>query len=264
MQHVMTEKPKLSVVLPCYNEAKGLEALVKRFEETGRGVPFELILVDNGSTDDTQQVLKNLLTRFPFARTVHVEVNQGYGHGILTGLKATLAEVVAWSHADLQTDPADVFRAWHVYQKANGPQRTLVKGCRSGRALKEQIISWGMQTVATVLLQTRFEEINAQPKLFHRDLLACLTNPPPDLSFDLYVLYAARQCGWRTLAIPVEFPPRQHGESSWATSWKSKARTIGRSIRYMMQLSAEAPPILRAGPTAPITATAKSADRAAA
>ena len=119
----MHENPQLSIILPCYNESKGLEALVKRFDQTGRGVDFELILVDNGSTDNTPQVLPYLLARYPFARSARVEFNQGYGHGILTGLRAARADVLAWSHADLQTDPADVFRAWRAIKPPADPSK---------------------------------------------------------------------------------------------------------------------------------------------
>jgi glycosyltransferase involved in cell wall biosynthesis len=246
----MNASPELSIVLPCYNESKGLEALVKRFDQTGRGVDFELILVDNGSTDNTAEVLPYLLARYPFARSVRVEVNEGYGHGIVTGLRNARAEICAWSHADLQTDPADVFRAWRVHQAAGRPERTLVKGCRSGRPLSERIVSFGMQTMASVLLRARLHEINAQPKLFHRDLLAALRTPPLDLNLDVYVLYAARCCGWRIAEIPVAFPPRQYGQSSWATSWKSKVRTISRSIRYLVTAAFQPQPRLpRVAPT---------------
>jgi len=175
-----------------------------------------------------------------------VTKNQGYGHGIWTGLQAATGEVLAWSHADMQTDPADIFHAWRIFRVAADPRRAIVKGSRHGRSLSERIVSGGMQTLATILLRTRLTEINAQPKMFHRDLLACLPNPPVDLNFDLYVLYVARQCGWRIVSFPVSFPPRQHGQSSWATSWRSKARTIGRSMKYMLSLALETPPRLPA------------------
>lgn len=236
--------PQLSIVLPCYNEAAGLESLLKRFEKVGRGVSYELILVDNGSTDETPQLIPRLLPHFPFATSVRIERNQGYGHGILTGLRAAVGDALAWSHADLQTDPADIFRAWQRYRQADRPRQTLVKGRRRGRALQERVVTWGMQTLATVLLRTRLHEINAQPKVFHRDLLNCLADPPIDLNFDLYVLYVAKQCGWRVETIPVDFPPRQFGESSWATTWRSKIRAMARSARYMLQLAASPKPRL--------------------
>jgi len=228
--------PALSVVLPCYNEAAGLTSILDRFHEVGGDRPFELILVDNGSTDDTPDVLSRLLPRYPFARSVRIENNRGYGDGIYTGLRAARGEVLAWSHADLQTDPADVFRAWEVYGRAAEPGRLLVKGRRHGRRLGEWVISRGMEVVAFLLLRRWLSEINAQPKLFHRGLMEHVERPPIDFNFDVYVLYQARRHGWRIACIDVEFPPRPHGQSHWAATWSSKLRTIRRSMRYMFLL----------------------------
>jgi glycosyltransferase involved in cell wall biosynthesis len=228
--------PVLSVVLPCYNESEGIANILSRFDDVGEDRPFELILVDNGSTDGTPDVLADLLPRYPFARSIRVAENRGYGHGIFTGLEAARGEVLAWSHADLQTDPADVFRAWDVYAQAADPARLLVKGRRRGRRLGERLISRGMEVAALVLLRRWLREINAQPKLFHRGLLEHVARPPIDFNFDVYVLYQARRRGWRIASIDVEFPPRPHGQSHWAATWASKLRTIRRSIRYMFLL----------------------------
>jgi hypothetical protein len=93
-----------------------------------------------------------------------------------------------------------------------------------------------MELVAFLLLRRCLTEINAQPKLFHRDLLVHLERPPIDFNFDVYVLYEAKRRGWRLRSIDVEFPPRPHGKSHWAATWSSKLRTIGRSMRYMFLL----------------------------
>jgi len=228
--------PLLSVVLPCYNESAGLANILERFKDAGGDRSFELILVDNGSTDETEQVLAELLPAYPFARSVRIQQNRGYGDGIFTGLKEARGEILAWSHADLQTDPADVFRAWEVYAEASEPTRLLVKGRRRGRRLVEWVISRGMEVVALVLLRRWLTEINAQPKLFHRSLLAHVERPPIDFNFDVYVLYQARRHGWRLRSVDVDFPPREHGQSHWAATWSSKLRTILRSMRYMFLL----------------------------
>jgi glycosyltransferase involved in cell wall biosynthesis len=233
----MTHAPQLSVALPCYNEARGIEAILRRFAEVADGRDFELILVDNGSRDNTPEVLKSLLPQYPFARSVRVEVNQGYGHGIYTGLMAARGEVLAWSHADLQTDPADVFRALKSYRSATHPARTLVKGRRHGRRLSERVVSFGMGTLATAIFRMPLWEINAQPKVFHRSLLAHAEHPPIDFNFDVYVLVQAKRNGWQIESIPVQFPPRQFGHSNWARTWKSKLRTIWRSMKYMLRLA---------------------------
>ena len=228
--------PLLSVVLPCYNESAGLANILDRFQEVGGDRPFELILVDNGSTDRTPEVLAELLPRYRFARSVRIEQNRGYGDGIFRGLGEARGEILAWSHADLQTDPGDVFRAWDVFGQAAEPARLLVKGRRHGRRVGERVISRGMEVVALVLLRRCLSEINAQPKLFHRGLMEHVERPPIDFNFDVYVLYQARRHGWRITSIDVEFPPRPHGRSHWAATWSSKLRTIRRSMRYMFLL----------------------------
>jgi glycosyltransferase involved in cell wall biosynthesis len=232
--------PTLSVVLPCYNESKGIPQLLKRFEEVGKGVSFELILVDNGSTDQTLETLNQLLPAYPFARSVRVEKNVGYGHGLFTGLQSAKGELLAWSHADLQTDPADIFRALAVYTPARGPSTLpstlLVKGRRHGRSLPEWLVSRGMEIISFLLLRSRLTEINAQPKLFHRSLLQHLTHPPTDFNFDVYVLYRACRKGWRMRSLDVRFPPRKYGQSNWSATWRSKVRTVARSVAFMFKL----------------------------
>ena len=126
------------------------------------------------------------------------------------------------------------FRALKAYQNSPRPPKTLVKGQRHGRRLSEKIVSLGMGAVATMIFRRRLSEINAQPKVFHRDLLAHLTRPPIDFNFDVYVLVVALRNGWQIGTIPVEFPPRQYGHSNWARTWRSKLRTIWRSAKYMV------------------------------
>ena len=78
---------KLSIVVPCYNEEQNIPLILERFGEVITREDIEVILVDNGSTDDSALVLAELLPKYPFAKTSRVEVNQGYGYGILHGLK---------------------------------------------------------------------------------------------------------------------------------------------------------------------------------
>ncbi|ADB19216.1 glycosyl transferase family 2 [Pirellula staleyi DSM 6068] len=226
----------LSIVLPCYNEARGIPAILERFAPLARQQTLELILVNNGSRDNSQQVLDELLPRYPFARSVLVEVNQGYGHGIFAGISAAEGEFIAWSHADLQCDPADVLRAFEQLQRSANPRRTIVKGRRVGRHFRERIVSRGMELFAFVLLRRNLREINAQPKVFHRELLAQLTRPAKDFNFDVYVLYRALAAGWKIEEIEVKFPPRPYGSSNWSATLFSRWRTIARSIRYMARL----------------------------
>lgn len=100
---------KLSIVVPCYNEAENIPKLLAAYAEVITRNDLEIILVNNGSTDETAQVLMQLLPRYEsFLKVVTVPVNQGYGFGILEGLRAATGEFIGWTHGDLQTPPRDV------------------------------------------------------------------------------------------------------------------------------------------------------------
>ncbi len=231
-------KPQLTIVIPCWNEAAHLPALLTAWAALHvAGDAWELILVDNGSTDDSAQILAQALPHYPFLRVVTVPPpNVGYGHGILTGLQLARGDVLAWTHADGQTPPADVLRAWDVWRDSPTPAKTLVKGRRRDRPLADVAFTTGMSLWATALLGTPLHDINAQPKLFPRTLLAEFRDPPQDLSLDVYVLWLARRHGYTVQTLDVAFGPRAHGESRWATSLPARARAVRRTIGLLWQL----------------------------
>lgn len=229
---------RLSIILPCYNEAKNLPLLLEGYRQVWEALPAELILVDNGSTDDTALVLARELARpeLTFARTVTVTPNRGYGHGLFTGLQAGRGEFLAYSHADMQCAPADVFRAYHLLLDQPDPTTVLVKGRRGPRSFSAGLITNGMAVVASTILAARLTDINAQPKLFHRRHLSNLANPPAGFQFDLYVLYRAKKAGLSIQTVPVVFGRRAHGQSKWAISLFSRWQTIWATIKYIFAL----------------------------
>jgi len=232
-----------SIVVPCYNEGENLPNLIGRFEALASKdrahLDWELILVDNGSVDGSAAVFERELAKpdREFARVVTVpSPNVGYGHGIMTGLRAARGEVLAWTHADGQTPPADVFNAFDVLARSSEPERTLVKGRRRRRPVKDTLFTFGMQAVATVVLGANLEDINGQPKAFPRALLDLATAPPVDLSLDLYFFWLAKKNGFAVESFDVDFGAREHGESKWAFNWKSKSKNIARSVKFMSAL----------------------------
>ncbi len=227
-----------SIVLPCYNEAENLPPLLARYAEVWEDLPAELVLVNNGSTDDTARVLELELKRpdRAFARTIVVPVNRGYGYGIAAGLRETRGEFVGFSHADMQCSPADLFTAYHKLLAQPDPKGVVVKGKRSKRSLGPSIFTNIMGLLATIVLMTGLTDINAQPKVFHRSHLKLLTNPPNGFDFDLYVLYMARRAGLKVLTVPVIFSQRARGLSKWAFSFRSRWRTILATVLYIFRL----------------------------
>ncbi|MBF0532370.1 MAG: bifunctional glycosyltransferase family 2/GtrA family protein [Candidatus Omnitrophica bacterium] len=230
-------KPELSIILPCYNESRNLPLIVERMKQFWPQYRFELVLVNNGSTDDTAAVLERLKNKYPdFLFPVTIELNLGYGHGIHTGLKASRADVVAYTHADIQTPPEDVFRAYQMYKKHPAPgadKNILVKGLRLNRREEEQFLTRWFSKIVRLVLGYPLDDINGQPKLFSRVLLSELRNPPRDFSYDLYVMYMARLRQFALVVFSVDFGERAHGKSHWATSVSRKYQTI---LKYLANI----------------------------
>lgn len=234
-----SEWARLAVIVPCFNEGDNLGRLVDRFRESISDEPgVQLVIVNNGSTDDSATIL-SALERDPrngFLCVVTVKHNRGYGHGIVTGLRWARSEFLAWTHADLQTDPADVMAGYHLITSSADPRHTLVRGRRVKRPLFDSLFTAGMSLVASVLLHARLRDINAQPKVFHRSLLDSMRDAPHDFSFDVYVLLLARRLRLSVLEFPVAFHSRMHGRSKGGGSLIGKLRLSARTLAYLITM----------------------------
>lgn len=231
---------ELSIAVPCYNEVLNLPHIFAQFDDLLARHPYvEIILVNNGSTDNSAAVFNELLATRKGGnyKLVHVPKNLGYGFGIFSGLETATAPMLSWTHADLQTDPMDVIKAFDLY-KTNQPTPVLVKGYRKNRRSSEAFFSWGMGLLSSLALGTRLTEINAQPKLFSRAFYESIrTDCPKDFSFDLYFLYHAKKRGL-ILEFPVFFLPRRFGEAKGGSgsSVKTRIKLIKRIFTYVFEL----------------------------
>lgn len=228
-------KIKLSIVIPCYNEEKNIPLILERFNDVIKREDIEVILVDNGSTDNSNSVFAELLPKYPFSKVIRVEINQGYGYGILQGLNNATGEYIGWTHADMQTDPMDVIKALEIIEKENN-SKLLVKGNRKGRPFFDNFFTFGMGCFETLLMGEFLWDINAQPNIFSRKLYEQWQNPPYDFALDLFTLYEAKKHSYKIIRFPVIFPERIHGTSHWNTGLSAKWKFIKRTIDFSLKL----------------------------
>ncbi len=227
---------KLSIVVPCYNESKNIPLILSGFDQVIQRDDVEVVLVNNGSTDNSKEILENLLPKYSFARLANVEENQGYGYGILYGLKQATGTYIGWTHADMQTDPSDVIKALEIIEKSSETENIYVKGDRKGRPFFDQIFTSGMSLFETIYMGERLHDINAQPNIFHRSFFESWDDPPHDFSLDLYVLYMAKKQKISVVRFDVLFPERIHGSSSWNTGFAAKKKFIKRTLDFSSKL----------------------------
>ncbi|MBL8038190.1 MAG: glycosyltransferase family 2 protein [Nitrospira sp.] len=234
MPETQRNRMELSLIIPCYNEAGNLPELLKRCVRLVETEHIEVILVDNGSTDESPMILRELIPRHPRCRTIRVEQNKGYGFGILSGLQVANGHILGWTHADLQTDPFDAQHGRTYFDRFGDD--IFVKGRRYGRPISDQAFTVGMSLFESVLLRRPLWDINAQPTLFSRRFYETWKHPPNDFSLDLYAYFHAKRSGLFIHRFPVRFEKRGHGMSHWNVNWKAKRKFIARTVLYSVQL----------------------------
>ena len=222
------------IVIPCFNEAKNLTRLVSECEKVTKLSEFQLrfILVNNGSTDESDKIFLELLAGINFIKYVSLTHNRGYGGGILAGLEQATAPISGWTHADLQTPLADCLTGVRYIQ--NGED--FAKGRRIGRKSGDKLFSLGMGLFESILFKRRLFEINAQPTIFRSELIKKWKKPPSDFSLDLYALVMVIKGGSKIARFPVKFLPRQFGESKWNLGFRSRVKFIRRTLSYSFVL----------------------------
>ncbi|HWE93906.1 MAG TPA: glycosyltransferase family 2 protein [Tepidisphaeraceae bacterium] len=108
----MSQAPYLSLVIPAYNEQENIEELLRRVGSAlpVMGRPFEVIIVDDGSSDDTPALLSSAMADRPWLRVLRMQGNGGQSSAFDAGFKAAHGQVIATIDADLQNDPEEIPR----------------------------------------------------------------------------------------------------------------------------------------------------------
>ena len=163
---------ELSIIIPCYNEEKNLINLVneiKIIKNKNPELKLEFILVNDGSTDQTSTRL-NDLNQDEIYKVVDLKQNAGYGGSIQEGLKSSNSHILSWTHSDLQCDLNDVIKLYKLHKDEFLDKKIIVKGKRIKRNIFDSffLIQWQFYINN---ISKKFYEINAQPKIFSRELL---------------------------------------------------------------------------------------------
>ncbi len=228
---------KLSIVIPCYNEAKNIPLIFNKINKLKiDSKEIEFVIVENGSSDGSLKILNELNSKSKYTKIVTLASNRGYGHGIISGLRECSGEFLGWTHADLQTDLSDILIAFKILEQHNFKKKLFIKGTRHGRPFFDQLFTSCMSLFESILMSSILSDINGQPNILHRSEFEHWKNAPHDFSLDLYALYTAKKQNNIVIRFPVLFSKRIHGYSNWNTSFANKLKFIKRTIDFSFQL----------------------------
>jgi polyisoprenyl-phosphate glycosyltransferase len=232
----------LSVVIPVFNEEENIPDLFTKLNEFSSkakkvNLLYQFTLVDGCSTDNTAEVIAVEIMNYPSinVQLLRMNLRRGYGYDILEGLKHSMFDTFAWTHADLQTDLNDLFAGYKIINASLDP--CVVKGKRINRAFSENFFTFGMQVFTYFYLKEYLDDINAQPKILKASFFDEHLNDkgPHDFSLDLFFLMQAKKNSLPIKSFDVSFQPRVAGlAKGGGGSWKNRLNLIRRTIRYII------------------------------
>lgn len=210
----------ISVVSPIFGCRPCLGRLVDGVERAcrGLGLPFELILVDDGSPDESWSVVQELLQGRPWLRGIRLSRNFGQHAAISTGIAAALGEWVVVMDCDLQDPPSGIPLLYHAALDGGHDVVFASRVNRQDAAFK-RFTSWAFYRLLSWLTGVHQDATTANFGIFHRKVIdAVVAMPERDRAFPLLV----RWVGFRQSTVGVEHAPRAAGDSSY---------TLGRMLR---------------------------------
>jgi dolichol-phosphate mannosyltransferase len=219
--------PSLSLVIPVYNEAGNILPLVGGSVEVLRalGRPFEVILVNDGSTDGTSAEIAEAHARWPEARELRLTQNSGQAIALLTGLRAARGEFLAMMDGDGQNDPRDLPKLLAMVESG---QVDLACGWRVDRhdSTLRRIMSRIANVVRGAVLHDGVHDSGCQLRVMRREVQEAFF--PMEL-MQSFVPALAVAAGFRVGETPVAHHARHHGESKYGLGrlwWRPAAAML--------------------------------------
>jgi glycosyltransferase involved in cell wall biosynthesis len=225
--------PKISILLPAYNEAENLERAVDSCADifSRQNIAFEVIVVNDGSSDATAEIANTLQRTRPYLRVFHHEANRGMGAAMRTGAAHTRGEFILTACADLQFDMREAGHFISAIEHAD-----IVAG------YKEENTSYSiyrhMNTFANLLLlRVLFGLRLRNPnwvKLFRKEVFKEIPIEYDGFFWDSALLIRAQRAGFRFAEVPTTFHPRVAGVAMGSNPLRV-AKTVWELVQFWIK-----------------------------
>lgn len=232
----MTRKPSVSLVIPMFNEElniehaidAGVEALSKYSDD------YELIIVDDASTDDSPQLVARAAAENPRIRMIRHEKNRKLGGSLKTGYAAATKDLVVYMDADLPFDPDVIGKAMRAMQVTGADVIAGYRLDRTMEGLRRTIYSYVYNALIGVLFGWPHRDINFSFKLLKREVLQAVELKSEGSLIDAELIVKAKNRGFAIQQIGLDYFPRIRGTSSL-----SSPRVILKIFRELVTLYPE-------------------------
>jgi glycosyltransferase involved in cell wall biosynthesis len=224
--------PSISLVLPAYNEADNIKAMVAEATPALEAVTddYEIIVVDDGSKDGTADVTRRVMEASPHVRLVEHSVNQGFGAAVFSGFTSAEKDWIFYTDADRQFVLSELKNFVPLMEQAD-----LIAGYRAPRRdpFLRVFYGKGWSMLCTAVFGYTVRDVDCGFKLFRRKIIQQLA---PQIqsrgaTFSIEWLARAKRAGYRFVELPVTHRPRIAGNQTGAN-----IDVIVRAFRELLQV----------------------------
>ncbi|HEX7276797.1 MAG TPA: glycosyltransferase family 2 protein [Acidimicrobiales bacterium] len=231
----------LTIFFPMWNEEDYITATVdagreicQRLMAEGEIGDYELLVVDDASTDATGTIADGLAGRDPRVRVVHHPVNRRLGGCIKTGFANSRGDLVLYTDADLPCDVGELAKACRLLRYYDADIVSAYRHDRTGEGSQRALYSWVYNWVIRLAFGLRIRDVNFAFKLCRRTVLDKIELASEGSFIDAELLVRAQRLGFKTIQFGVDYFPRTRGISTLSSN-----AVILQIIKEMRQLHDE-------------------------
>jgi glycosyltransferase involved in cell wall biosynthesis len=202
----------ISVLVPAKDEAENLPLFMEQADATFRSQPdisFEVVVIDDGSADNTWPVLEQLARRYPFLKLARHRSRRGIADALRTGYLHATGRVLVFYPADLQFKPQDIPR---LVAPILADEADMVTGFKEGK-YEKALVSGIYNRLSRLLFDVKVKDLNSV-KAYRREIMDGLPVRP---DWHRYMVVIAAAQGFKVAEVPVPLYPRHAGRSKFAT-----------------------------------------------
>ncbi len=204
--------PKLSVVLPIYNEAEGIQLLFTKLHEALKGQDYELVAVNDGSRDKSWEEMKKVAEQHKDVRIINFKRNYGQTAAINAGIQYSTGDIIVLIDSDLENDPADIpmllAKLDEGFDVVSGWRKNRWKGQFLNRKLPSLIANGLISKISGVYLH----DYGCTLKAYKRDVVKDVRLYG---QMHRFIPVFCKWQGGRITEIPVNYQPRLYGKSNY-------------------------------------------------
>lgn len=227
-------KSSITIAIPTYNEEENIEWVIK---DTLKTLPkyfknYEVVVVDDGSSDKSGEIADRLAKKNPRLKVIH-QPNGGYSEAMLTGIKASTKDYVAYMPADGQFLVSDMR---HCFEAMDGAD--LVLGYRGGRPdynTKRMVFSYGYLTLLTLLFDIKYMDVGWvniwKTKKVQKQKLTCSKG----IFILTEILVRFKKKGYKIVEAPSYYRIRRAGEVKNA-KWSVVIKTFSSAFKLWLEM----------------------------